>query len=108
VTKNTSKRTKHIPQRTCVGCRKVIAKRELMRIVHTPEGVIFDPTGKLSGRGVYLHNMRSCWEHGLKGAVAGALKTEISSGDMLTLKSIMANMPNENPEETGLPSKGTD
>jgi len=43
---------RHIPQRTCVGCRQVRAKRELIRIVRTPEGrVLIDPTGKKSGRG---------------------------------------------------------
>ena len=108
MTKNTSKRPKHIPQRTCVGCRKVLAKRNLLRLVRTPNGIVLDPTGKLSGRGVYLHNLRSCWEQGLKGAVANALKTEINAGDMLSLKSIMATMPNDNPEEIGLPSKGTE
>jgi len=106
VTKNTSKRPKHIPQRTCVGCRKVLAKRELLRLVRTPGGVEVDPTGKLSGRGVYLHNLRSCWEHGLKGAVANALKTEINTENLLALKAIMANMPNDNPETTSLPSQG--
>ena len=107
MTKKTSKRPKHIPQRTCVGCRKVLSKRNLLRIVRTPVSVIFDPSGKLNGRGVYLHNLRSCWEQGLKGAVANALKTNINSEDMLSLKTIMANMPDENPEETDLPSEGT-
>jgi uncharacterized protein len=108
VTKNTSKRPKHIPQRTCVGCRKVLAKRELLRLVRTPNGVVVDPSGKLSGRGVYLHNLRSCWERGLKGAVANALKTEISAADMLSLKTIMATMPDEHPETSVLPLQGSE
>ena len=107
MTKKTSKRPKHIPQRTCVGCRKVLAKRELLRIVRTQNGVIFDPTGKLSGRGVYLHNLRSCWESGLKGSVAGALKTEIKFEDMLLLKSVMEKLPNDHPQENDLLSEGT-
>ena len=102
MTKNPSKRPKHIPQRTCVGCRKVLSKRELLRLVRTSSGVELDPTGKLSGRGVYLHNLRSCWEHGLKGAVANGLKSEISPENMLSLKAIMANMPDEIPETPGL------
>jgi predicted RNA-binding protein YlxR (DUF448 family) len=39
---------------------------------------VIDPTGKLAGRGAYLHNQRSCWEIGLKGALANALKIEIT------------------------------
>lgn len=77
----------------------VLPKRELIRIVITPEGVIIDSTGKMNGRGVYLHNQRSCWERGLKGAVASALKTEINAENMLQLKLIMAGLPNENSEE---------
>jgi uncharacterized protein len=108
VTKNTSKRPKHIPQRTCVGCRKVLAKRELLRLVRTPNGVVLDPTGKLTGRGVYLHKLRSCWERGLKGAVANALKTEINANDMSTLKSFMATMPDEHPDEIEIPLQGSE
>ena len=37
-----------------------------------------DPTGKSSGRGAYLHDLRSCWEKGLKGSLAHALKTELT------------------------------
>jgi len=43
---------RHVPQRTCVGCRTVRPKRELVRVVRTPEGTVeLDPTGKRSGRG---------------------------------------------------------
>ena len=107
MTKNTSKRPKHIPQRTCVGCRKVLAKRDLLRLVRTPAGIVIDPTGKLSGRGVYLHNLRSCWDHGLKGALANALRTEINAGNMQSLKNIMATMPDEPPQSTSLPPSGS-
>ena len=71
-------RRKHIPQRTCVGCREVHGKRSLIRIVRTPEGVLIDKTGKLAGRGAYLHDQKSCWVIGLKGALAKALKTELT------------------------------
>lgn len=58
---------KHIPQRTCVGCRQVRPKRELIRIVRTAEGAVeVDPTGKRSGRGTYLCKAKACWEAGLK------------------------------------------
>lgn len=88
-------RVKHIPQRTCVGCRVVLAKRQMLRIVRTAEGVQVDPTGKLAGRGAYLHDKRSCWERGLKGALAHALKTELSNDDRVRLEEFMNTLPIE-------------
>ncbi len=88
-------RVKHIPQRTCVGCRVVLAKRQMLRIVRTAEGVQVDPTGKLAGRGAYLHDKRSCWERGLKGALAHALKTELSNDDRVRLEEFMNTLPRE-------------
>jgi predicted RNA-binding protein YlxR (DUF448 family) len=70
---------KHIPQRTCIGCREVEAKRTLMRIVRTPDGhVVADPTGKKAGRGAYLHKERECWEAalGARGGLERALKLD--------------------------------
>ena len=61
------KRPKHIPQRTCVGCRETRPKKELIRVVRTQSGAVeIDPTGKKSGRGAYLCKSRDCWEAGLK------------------------------------------
>ena len=88
-------RVKHIPQRTCVGCRAVLAKRQMLRLVRTAEGVQVDPTGKLAGRGAYLHDKRSCWERGLKGALAHALKTELSNDDRVRLEEFMNTLPTE-------------
>jgi predicted RNA-binding protein YlxR (DUF448 family) len=86
-------RVKHIPQRTCVGCREVLSKRQLLRIVRTAEGVKVDPTGKLAGRGAYLHDKRSCWMRGLKGALARALKTELTNEDRARLLEFMNTLP---------------
>jgi predicted RNA-binding protein YlxR (DUF448 family) len=86
------KRLKHIPQRTCVGCREVLSKRELLRIVRTSEGVMHDPTGKMDGRGAYLHDKKSCWEQALKGSLAHALKTELTQKDRSQLEEIMKNI----------------
>ncbi|HHV72948.1 MAG TPA: YlxR family protein [Clostridia bacterium] len=48
-------RKKKIPLRQCVGCQEVKPKKELTRIVRSPEGEVFiDPTGKKSGRGAYV------------------------------------------------------
>jgi len=94
VTKKTN-RKKHVPQRTCVGCREVSAKRSLIRIVRTPTGVIIDSTGKLTGRGAYLHERRSCWERGLKGTLTHALKTELAEEDREKLLVYMQTLPEE-------------
>ena len=96
--KKTSKRVKHIPQRTCVGCRKVLPKRQLIRIVRSPDGVQVDPTGKLAGRGAYLHDRRSCWERGLKGALAHALKVELTAEDRKRLQAYLETLSEESGE----------
>ena len=89
------KRVKHVPQRTCVGCRTVLAKRGLIRIVRTAEGVRVDPTGKLAGRGAYLHDRRACWERGLQGALAHALKVELTPADRERLEVFANALPAE-------------
>lgn len=56
-----------IPQRMCLGCRENKNKRELIRIVRTPAGVIeLDVTGKKAGRGAYICPRTSCFEKALK------------------------------------------
>ena len=48
-------KVKKIPQRQCVGCRTKRDKRDLLRIIKTPEGeIVLDATGKKSGRGAYV------------------------------------------------------
>ena len=68
---------KHIPQRTCVACRKVRAKRELIRLVRVADGSIeIDTGGKKEGRGAYLCPEQECWTLGLKsGRLERTLRT---------------------------------
>ncbi len=82
-------RPRRIPQRTCIGCRSVQAKREFVRVVRTPEGrVELDPTGKKNGRGAYVHETRSCWEEALKKDRLGrALKVTVPPEDLQALRS---------------------
>lgn len=81
------RRPRHVPQRTCVGCRAVEGKRALVRVVRTPEGrVEIDPTGKRNGRGAYVHLQRSCWETALRGSLGHALKTQLSDADRSALE----------------------
>ncbi len=93
VSKRPVLRVKHVPQRTCVGCREVLPKRKMVRIVKTVEGVQIDPTGKLPGRGAYLHDRRECWERGLNGALGHALKTSLSEADRARLEEFMNALP---------------
>lgn len=59
---------KHIPQRTCLACRQVKAKPELVRLVRiSAVNIEVDIRGKKPGRGTYLCRATECWEAGLKG-----------------------------------------
>lgn len=52
---------KKIPMRQCIGCGQMKDKRQLVRIVKTPEGaIVLDTTGKQNGRGAYICNEREC------------------------------------------------
>ena len=58
---------KKIPMRMCVGCREMKEKRDLIRIVRTPEGeAILDPTGKKSGRGAYVCRQADCLQRAIR------------------------------------------
>ena len=52
-----------------MACRKVKAKRELVRLVRRANGIVeVDTSGKKAGRGAYLCQAQGCWEVGLKGS----------------------------------------
>jgi predicted RNA-binding protein YlxR (DUF448 family) len=52
---------KKIPQRQCMGCRERKPKRDMIRIVRTPEGVVsLDFGGKMNGRGAYICPETEC------------------------------------------------
>ena len=82
-----------------MGCRTVLGKRQLVRLVRTDEGVLVDPTGKRAGRGAYLHDRRSCWEAGLHGSLARALKTELTTADRERLQAYAAMLTDAAPGE---------
>ena len=76
-----------------MGCRQVLPKRTLLRIVRSTDGVHPDPTGKAPGRGAYVHDQRSCWETALNGALARALKTELTPEARLELQAVLDGLP---------------
>ena len=78
-----AKRRKHIPLRSCIACREKLPKRELIRIVRTPEGTFeVDPEGKRAGRGAYLCRKRQCSETALTpGRLSQALKAKVTASE---------------------------
>ncbi|MBR3151913.1 MAG: YlxR family protein [Erysipelotrichaceae bacterium] len=71
---------KKIPMRRCVATGESCPKKELLRIVRTPEGTVeVDPTGKRNGKGAYLKKDLQALETARKrNALGRALETEIS------------------------------
>lgn len=60
-------KVRKVPQRMCVGCQEMKAKKELIRIVRTPEDTIeLDPTGKKNGRGAYICPNADCLKKAIK------------------------------------------
>lgn len=58
---------RRVPQRMCLGCREMKNKKELIRIVRTPEGEIeLDNTGKKPGRGAYICPDLQCYSKAVK------------------------------------------
>ena len=92
--KNRGAKPKHIPQRTCIACRDIAGKRSLIRLVRTPTGVEVDITGKVSGRGAYLHPSQRCWQAALEtNRLKQALRTKLTHEDRQALLTFMSSLP---------------
>ncbi|MGN1481379.1 RNase P modulator RnpM [Porcipelethomonas sp.] len=60
-------KTRKIPLRMCLGCGEMKPKKEMIRVVKSPEGEIsLDFTGKKSGRGAYICRSAECFEKARK------------------------------------------
>lgn len=87
-------RPKHIPQRTCVACRRVAGKRALIRLVRSESGVEVDPTGKRAGRGTYLHPNQQCWQIALRtGRIDQSLRIKLTADDRQKLTEFLQTLP---------------
>ena len=86
-------RRKHVPQRTCVGCRQVRDKRDLVRVIRSSTGEIeVDTSGKKAG--AYLCCTRSCWEIALKERrLDHALRVRLTREEMARLQEYAQTMP---------------
>lgn len=71
---------KKMPLRQCLGCGERKTKKELIRVIRSPEGEIeLDFTGRKNGRGAYLCNCAGCLQKARKkNTLARALKQEVS------------------------------
>lgn len=71
---------KKIPMRKCIGCNEMKPKKEMIRVVRSPEGnVSMDLRGKVSGRGCYVCPRSECLNAAIKGKrIENALETEIN------------------------------
>ncbi|MBN1659089.1 MAG: YlxR family protein [Anaerolineae bacterium] len=90
-------RRKHVPLRTCVVCGQKRPKRELIRIIHAPDGSLaIDPKGKQPGRGVYICREEACWHVGLNARVlARGFKARVVSEDVTALQALIAERLSE-------------
>ncbi len=77
--KEQTQKQKKIPMRQCLGCNEHKPKKELLRVVRTPEGeTVLDFTGKRSGRGAYICYNSKCLKLARKsGRIAKNLEIEI-------------------------------
>ncbi len=91
------KNLKKIPYRTCVGCLEKKPKRELLRIIRTPDAEIeIDITGKKSGRGAYLCYNLACFQEAIKkNRIAKALKTDLSTVIIKELEEKLSEINNK-------------
>ena len=81
---------KKVPLRKCIGCNEMKNKKELLRVVRTPdEQIVLDTTGKKAGRGAYICRNEQCLtkafkekrlERALKKEIARNVYDELSSG----------------------------
>lgn len=77
-----------IPMRQCTGCREMKSKKEMLRVLRTPEGeIVLDTTGKKNGRGAYLCRQSECLEKAVKSkGLERSLKVSISQDVYDSLK----------------------
>lgn len=82
---------KKIPMRQCTGCREMKPKRELIRVVRSPENSIsLDFKGKAQGRGAYVCPSPECLKKAIKSkALERSLETSIPEEIYAQLKAQM-------------------
>ena len=89
--------TRKIPMRQCTGCREMKSKKEMLRVIKTPEEeIVLDSTGRKNGRGAYLCRNGSCLELAIKSrGLERSLKTKIPAEVYEQLKEEMKAIEDE-------------
>lgn len=88
---------KKVPMRMCVGCREMKPKKELLRVVRSPEGALsVDATGRKPGRGAYVCRSAECLKKAirqkqLERAFECALQDEVKEALMRELQALEEN-----------------
>ena len=87
-------RPKHVPERSCVACRRKSAKGDFVRVARTAAGEVVAPAeAKTPGRGAYLCRTAACVELALrKGALARALHGAIDDETAGQLRRVVSNL----------------
>ncbi len=87
----------HNPLRSCVACRRQADKRELLRVIRTPQGAIdIDFSGKQNGRGAYLCWSIKCLEQAAKARkLDRALHTALSDETVQLIRDAIATRAKE-------------
>lgn len=90
-------KTRKVPQRSCLGCKQILPKKQLYRVVRTPDGeVVFDPTGKKAGRGAYICPKAECLEQAIKsGRFERALELRVPEEVQNNLRQAIGELPTE-------------
>ncbi len=86
-------KTKKIPQRRCLVCQEAKDKKELLRIVKSPEGLVsIDLTGRKPGRGAYLCKNAACCEKAAKTkALSRAFSMAVPDEIYDSIREVIAN-----------------
>ena len=86
---------RRVPSRSCVACRTVRPKRELLRVVRAPDGhVAIDESGRAPGRGAYVCRDGACLQRAVaRGALGRALATRLPADVQSALGAVVATEP---------------
>ena len=89
---------KKVPMRMCVGCREMKPKKELIRVVRSPEGVVsMDVTGRRPGRGAYVCRGAECLKKALRQRqLERAFECPLTDEVKESLLAQLASLENEN------------
>lgn len=92
---------KKIPMRMCVGCREMKPKRELIRVVRSPQGeVSIDPVGKKPGRGAYVCRSQACLMRAIRQKqLERQLEVQLTEEVAQYLSDTLNTLPSPAPEE---------